>query len=479
MSLVWLKHRYSSIGDVGSNTVWLTIEQLCAAASGIVLTIIAARFYGPQTLGDLAFAMGFVGLFLPLVTFGLQPIIVREVTKRNYSDSEIIAASLFITLTLSGLSILFMGSLITVVTDRPGVHILAMILGFRVFLSTSNILSSWHQAHLKSRLFAKVRIVGMLFGWILYALCVAFDLSIYLLAWGVTMETLVVIVMAVAVSFGKSTELRIRKPGRSLVQQLLKYAAPIAVSTVAITIYHRSDQVMLGIMSSPTETGLYAAASRVYGAMILIPAALAASAFPRLIKGLSAQMARTPQSRFQWYFDSVVGCGLFFSVACFITAPFAIVLLYGNDFEGSISVLKIHALATIFASIGTAQSRYILAVSMQKFTMIATLIGALVNVVLNLSLIPRYGADGAAIATLVSQVLTGYLICSVHPDLRGMFFVSTKAILLPLRIVGKGIFRGEPAESSQEKQDQDPQNQEQNASKAHSSISSPPEGGNQ
>lgn len=435
MSLAWLKQKYRLLGKVGSNTLWLSIEQICAALSGMILTIVAARLYGPETLGDLAFAMGFVGLFLPIVTFGLQPIVVREIAKKSHPDSEIISASLYVNLTISIFAIVLIGLLITVATDRSRVQILAIILGLRVFLSSASIMSAWYQAHLKSYLFAKIRIAGLIIGSVLYMLCVILELSIYALVGAVTLEALLVTIMALTISFGKSTDLKLTKTSSEFVKQLLRHATPIAISGVAVTIYHRSDQVMLGMMSTQLETGLYAVSSRLYGAVILIPSALAASSYPILVRQIKNSCDSGFKPSYQWFFDSTVASAMVLAAFMFFAAPLIIFILFGSEFSNSVPILQIHAVSAVFVAVGMARNRYLYCANLQTIAMTATIFGAFVNVALNLVLIPRYGGVGAATATLIAQFIIGYAFCLSRSDLHPLFRALSLALLVPVRLL--------------------------------------------
>ena len=70
--------------------------------------------------------------------------------------------------------------------------------------------------------------------------------------------------------------------------------------------------------------------------------------------------------------------------------------------------------------------------------MASQVLGALVNVILNLKLIPLYGAVGAAYATVISFAVAGYVVLFFHPRLWPMALVVTRSVLMPLRLMRKG-----------------------------------------
>jgi O-antigen/teichoic acid export membrane protein len=86
-------------------------------------------------------------------------------------------------------------------------------------------------------------------------------------------------------------------------------------------------------------------------------------------------------------------------------APWLFDLVYGQGFDGAASVFQIHLLACMFVFLGVARSSYLINEGFTSFDLFATSTGAILNVVLNLFLIPEYGAHGAAVSPVISQAV--------------------------------------------------------------------------
>jgi PST family polysaccharide transporter len=104
--------------------------------------------------------------------------------------------------------------------------------------------------------------------------------------------------------------------------------------------------------------------------------------------------------------------------------------LFGNNYLESGVVLQIHIWSSIFVFLGVAQTPWDLAEELQKLAFVKTLIGAFINVLLNLFLIPQSGAMGAAIATLLSYAIVNYLLNLFIPRMNIIFKLQTRAIFL-------------------------------------------------
>ncbi len=113
-----------------------------------------------------------------------------------------------------------------------------------------------------------------------------------------------------------------------------------------------------------------------------------------------------------------------------------IYLLYGAQFSEAGGVLMIHIWSAVFVFLGVASSKWFIAEGLQRYSFYRTLFGAILNVGTNLVVIPQYGIYGAAIATLVSQIVASYLFNVINKKSRITFVLHSKALLLPFRKIG-------------------------------------------
>ena len=110
--------------------------------------------------------------------------------------------------------------------------------------------------------------------------------------------------------------------------------------------------------------------------------------------------------------------------------------LYGESFSDAGGVLMVHIWSAVFVFLGVASSKWFISEGLQRYSFYRTVSGALLNIALNLLLIPEYGIYGAAIATLCSQMVASYLFNLMNHKSRITFIMQSRALLLPLRKVG-------------------------------------------
>ena len=104
-------------------------------------------------------------------------------------------------------------------------------------------------------------------------------------------------------------------------------------------------------------------------------------------------------------------------------------LLYSNAYSGAAPVLAVHISASVFVFLGVAQSPWDLSRNMLKLSLYRTLAGAVINVLMNLYLIPRYSAMGAAIATVVAYAVSAVFANALSARTRPIFFMQLRSFL--------------------------------------------------
>lgn len=134
--------------------------------------------------------------------------------------------------------------------------------------------------------------------------------------------------------------------------------------------------------------------------------------------------------RTQHLLNLMVVIGIFAALAIGVIAQPLIMLVFGSAYESAAWILIVHVWGGIFLAMSGVSYRYFIAEGLQKYSFYRGLTGLMVNVLLNIWLIPLYGAMGAAIATVVSQFMALYLFNATNSKTRDMFNMQTRALFL-------------------------------------------------
>jgi PST family polysaccharide transporter len=158
---------------------------------------------------------------------------------------------------------------------------------------------------------------------------------------------------------------------------------------------------MLGQMAGAEALGVYSSAVFLSEPLYLVPMAIVSSAAPAL-----AQVRDTDPALYRKRLEQLFRLVVFLSIAmalpvCLFATPL-IVLVFGQAYQDAGPVLAVHVWATAFVALGVASSQYLVLEGLTRISLERTLLGAALNIVLNVLWIPQYGAVGCAWATLIS-----------------------------------------------------------------------------
>ncbi len=201
------------------------------------------------------------------------------------------------------------------------------------------------------------------------------------------------------------------RAGLRLWRQLLRQAIPLGVATVMITVYYQIDSVLLLQIAGARETGLYGSAYQFLSPLMFLPAAVMGSFFP-VLSAIQASDPARMRRLVQVCMDVMAAIGLPILAGTLALSGPIIHLMYGPEFARADGLLVIIMVAFVLICFGTMAGSLSVLLGLQWRFAIYTTIGAIANVVLNLVLIPPYGAWGSAWATVATEAITMVLMLS-------------------------------------------------------------------
>jgi O-antigen/teichoic acid export membrane protein len=204
----------------------------------------------------------------------------------------------------------------------------------------------------------------------------------------------------------------------SVIKGLLKDSWPLILSGFATMIYMKIDQIMIGKILGDTELGIYASAVKLSEAWYFIPTVVTSSVFPAILNAKRKDI-NLYNKRLQTLYDFFMWFTIIFSIIISCLSSQIINLFYGKEYINAGPVLAIHIWAGFAVFLGIASGKYLIAENMTKFSFIRTVVGAVVNVVSNIILLPRIGIIGAAVSTLFSYTASTFSVLFI-PETRDL-----------------------------------------------------------
>ena len=417
-----------------SNIGWLFGDKVLRMGVGLLVGVWVARYLGPEGFGRLSYAAAFVGLFGAVATLGLQGIVVRDIV-RDPDGADATLGTAFV-LRLSGGLLAVALVLCAVTLARPDddlARIMVAILGLALVLQSSEVVKYWFESQVRSRYTVWVENGAFLVMAAVKIVMILHKAPLLAFAWAVLAESVLVAAGLFAVYARLEGRLKAWKPRLDRAKSLLRDSWPLILSGLAVMVYMRIDQVMLGQMIGPEAVGLYSAAVRISEAWYFIPMAVVASVFPAIIEA-KKKSEKLYYDRLQKLYDFMVLVSVSVALSVTFTATWIIQSLFGRAYEDASTVLSIHIWASPFVFLGVASGKWFLVENRQLLAFFRVFWGMVVNVLFNGILIVQYGAIGAAYATLLSQITAALLFDVFQKETRKMFKMKLKAFFI-LRMI--------------------------------------------
>jgi len=221
------------------------------------------------------------------------------------------------------------------------------------------------------------------------------------------------------------------KPRAALTGKFLKQSWPLIISGMGVIIYMKTAQILLGQIKGNHEVGIYSVAARLAEVWYFVPMLVASSAFPKLVESHD-QDEQLYVARLQKLLNFVTWVAFAIALPTCLLSNFFVETLYGPEFARAGTMLSIHIWGCCFIFMGTILSKTLIIEGIYIFSLIRHALGAVVNIALNLILIPKYGGVGASIATVVSYATASYLSSFIYRPTFRSGTQMTRALLQPI-----------------------------------------------
>ena len=426
---------------VVKNTFWLFASEGIARVLKMVLVIYAARVLGAEGWGTFSYALSLGSLLMIGSDIGLSGLITREILQKKEGFRSFISTALLvksIILILSTAAVVLVGPMIS---HLPEARVLLPLIAITLFFDAVRDLTL-----VINTAFEKME-RDMLAKTVMSVLTVGIGIALLYIA---VLPRSVAIAYAVGSvvgcilalwSAGSDMRNLFGKIDRKLIGTVLQTTLPFAAISLITNVMANTDIYLLGVWKDATEIGLYTSVQRIQQFILIIPVIIATAVFPLLSR---LAVKDTPQ------FAVVLGkttalmfmIGLPISVGGIILSEKIVVLLFGVGFTSAVPILQLLLLMLLASFPLVLFSNSIFAYNGQNKLALMYGAGMLANALFNIILIPRFGAVGSAIATLISTLCITGLVWKRLYDLSRLEVLSRlgrsiiATILMGIALIG-------------------------------------------
>jgi len=422
----------STVQRVAKNTGVIIVGNIIFRLICLFVTIYLARYLGTVSFGKYSFVFAYLAFFSVITDLGLQPILVREMSRDPSITSKLIGNAYIIRLILTIFAVVLSMIVINLMSYPADTTTYIYIAAFTLFfISFSDFYATIFQANLKmeyniiAKLAFKVLSASLIF-WIIFS-------------HGTLMQVMIVLVLSemVKTSLSYIFSRKFVKPQFNIDFGLWKYlfkeALPIALFSSIWIIYFRIDVVMLSMMTGDAPVGIYSAAYKLSEPLSLIPGALTISLFPIMSASFKSSKERLINT-YRLGVRYLLIITLPIAIGTTLIADKVILLIYGMEFINSTTALQILIWALVFNSGIYVLLDLLVSMGKQKLNTVSIALCAAVNVALNFILIPILSYNGAAIATVATNAVL---------FIASFYFVSKHLQAIPIhKILVKPVISG-------------------------------------
>lgn len=407
--MIKLKNKYISSG------VWLLAEKIIKILTTLIATSLIAKNISVHDFGIYSFYTAIFSITTIFVAFGSDQLIIKDTAQsvKNTLESFFVIrllSALFVSISLIAISKFFE-------LNEKYIAVICMASLFQSFM----VISPFHQGLVSYKVVSFITSVSLLLSLILKVYMIKYYDSKYLNI-VMIMDFLIITILFCFMFFRRVKICLFLDVFKNNVYFNTKRSFPLLISALGIVIYSRVDQFMIFKLLGSEQLAFYSSVVRIGDAFSFIPAVIINAFIPFYEKNKSS----SPKLILN-FFKSIVIYGVLIVLFLNLFSDIIIELLYGSNYRESLNILPIYSLSLFFSYIGAASNIWLISNGLQKYKVYRIFGGCIVNVVLNLIWIPKYGVIGATYATLISQLLASWVFNILSIKTKPLFFLQLKA----------------------------------------------------
>jgi len=410
------------------NTSWMMAEHSLRLVAGLFVGIWVARYLGPEQFGVFSYVLAFTAIFGGIAKLGLDGIVVRELV--NHPEKRDIFLGTAFWLKFVG-AIFVMGTMAAIVpfTSNDSVtNSLIFIISAGLLFQSFEVVDFYFQSQVLAKISSICKVIQLALSSIIkiYLVLAEAELTHFVL---VTAFDAFSLALSYAIAYKlQKNQAFYNKFDLNVAKSLLKDSWPLFFALICSMLYMKTDQLVIEYYLGFEMLGYYSAALRFYEAWLIIPIVISVSLMP-LILNKKNKGERDYLILLSNVYSFLIYLSLAFSLFMLAFGNLVIKYTYGLSYSSMSSSMIILAFVAPVAAIGSMSVRVLIAENLQRYILYRSLIGLVLNLILNFMLIPKFGIEGAATSTLISMFIAHYLVNYFGTDLNFINRIINNALV--------------------------------------------------
>lgn len=399
-------HSDSTQGKVIRNVFWAVTGKVVTLLSVLFVGILVARYLGPEQYGLMNYVISVVALFNILSVFGTTEIIIRELSKGEIPKEVILGTSFFTRLGLAIITVLIICIYLLFSNEGHETSVLILIYSLSCIFSCFDVIRFYFTSIIQNEYVVKSEIYRTLIGAGLKIILLLLEAPLYTFVMALTLDFALIAGGYLIAYRQKVALLSAWKFNRKFAKDLLKTSFPLLISSAAVIVYQRIDQVMINKMLNNESLGYFSTAASFIGIITFIPAIVIQTTAPILVRCKRENPVRYQQES-QRIMNITTWVTIIVSIIISALSYYIIRYTYGIEYLAAVPVMQVLVFKAVGIALTTMGGQLIVIENIHQVAFIRNILACLVCVICNYLLIPRWGIVGSAWATIITVTFTG------------------------------------------------------------------------
>jgi O-antigen/teichoic acid export membrane protein len=423
-----------------TNIIWLSLDKLMLIANGVVISLLLARCMSQETFGMYSYVQTIVGLFGFIVTLGMDNVVIRQIVE-DFGKSGKIIKNVF---TLRAISLAICFSIVNIYAtffESGVISSYITLQSITLFQYVFQTLWLKNQALVNNRPMAVISICSQSLMFIgKLTVIYLYDADLYLIF---IVDVFVVLLASILstiyyftfVKFTWTNEIDLK-----YIKATLKESFPLFLSSGAIFLYAKIDQVMLKNFVGLEELAGYSIAVKVSQVWYFLPLVISSVYYPKFVRYKPLCIDKYKQL-VSSLFSLLSLISLLAIISYLLLTDIALNVIFDGRYDHIYPMIIILVSSGYFVSMGYVNGKWMVCEGLTYLTLKRNLLGLAINLVLNFFMLPHFGGVGAAISTLLSIMVSSYLSLFIYKETRGLFYMQVSSLrnIINYRYILKGL----------------------------------------
>ena len=419
------------IKKIINNIGWLIFDKVFILLLQFFIGVKIANYYGATLFGQYSYAISLVAfsnIFFELIN---SRVLKKYYTKNNFNilvfNTNFFKNSIAIILFFIPIIYKFFYKI-----DNILFYLLLLLCLDNILMTSTSGIENFFEYKLEAKRIVISNNIVKIISYFLQYICMALNKGIIFIAIVRCIGSLIrVIILKYQYnnSYLRKLENKVRKLDIKLIGKIINESKYLWFSVVSFLIYTQTDRLMINHYLGIEEVGVYTIGMQLSSVLAILIGPIQNSLFPKFL-----ELYRNDYQKYYNFYKLtntiITQFYLIITLISIIVVKYTFKYVYSSQYDGAILIYSILAFSVFIKANGSLQTSHMTIKNITKKSFYKTLVSLILNIILNILLIPKYGINGAAIATLITQFIALFLIDFFIKEYQEQAIIQLKSLNL-------------------------------------------------